>query len=252
MHFRSIAAIALPLLGLTAQALPVAMVVRDDLSFVENSGLGQAEKSAKGLGAALGSSGSSSNKQSNSNGGSSSKSNGNSNNNNGGNNNKSGKNNNGASKSQSAAKAARTRPCDEGDQSLQAGLQALITVHLGAQSTVTTLTEVVQKKNVNAADVTSFAANQKRLQQFLQTADLQLKMTDAIADDDSFAQPQLASLKKSTAAALSITNGLKNQASDVNTLKKLGQTLRTATGVVQDGVNNAVVDCFLPTNLVSG
>jgi hypothetical protein len=64
-----------------------------------------------------------------------------------------------ASATSSAASATRTRACDQGDQSLAAGLQASVVIGIGQQAAVATL-----QKAAAAAD---FADGQTRLQQFV-------------------------------------------------------------------------------------
>jgi len=154
----------------------------------------------------------------------------------------------GASSTSSAAAAARTRPCDQGDQSLAAGLQANTVVGIGLQASVATIQGLLAT-NGAASDIQDGIT---RLQQFLNTSTIQIQMALAIADDDSLAQPQLATLQSDLADQTTQVATLTGAASDNATLATLLTGFQTSTGTSQDGADNAVIDCFLPLTAVSG
>jgi len=153
-----------------------------------------------------------------------------------------------ASSTVTAASATRTRPCDQGDQSLAAGLQANVIVGIGEQASVLTIQSLLSSGGA-ASDIQDGIT---RLQQFISTSALQLQMATGIADDGSFAQPQLALLNSSLATQQSLTASLTGAASDNATLSQLLDSFTASTGDSQDGANNALIDCFLPLTAVSG
>jgi hypothetical protein len=153
---------------------------------------------------------------------------------------------NAATGTSSAASATRTRPCDQGDQSLAAGLQASVVIGIGQQASVVTL-----QNSTAAAD---FATAQTRLQQFVDTQSLQLQMAQAIADDGSFAQTQLKLLAASQTAQETLVKSLVggDVTSSAATLTQLAGSFLDSTNNAQDGAEQALIDCFLPINAVSG
>ncbi|KZP25688.1 hypothetical protein FIBSPDRAFT_1041292 [Athelia psychrophila] len=151
-----------------------------------------------------------------------------------------------ASSTQTAAAATRTRPCDQGDQSLAAALNSMVTVGLGQQASVLTLQGLIGGA---AAD---FQTGVDRLNQFSSTSDLLLQAATGIADDGSLAQPQLALLNTTSPAQAAMVKTLSGKAADNATLSTLLDSFVTSTGQAQDGAGQALIDCFLPTNTVSG
>jgi hypothetical protein len=145
-----------------------------------------------------------------------------------------------------AASATRTRPCDQGDQSLAAGLQAAVVISMGQQASILTL-----QNSTAAAD---FATNQQRLQQFTDTAGLQLQMAQGIADDDSFAQTQLGLLATSQATQETLVKSLVggDVTSSAATLTQLAQSFLDSTNNAMDGAEQALIDCTLPLTTLSG
>jgi hypothetical protein len=120
----------------------------------------------------------------------------------------------------------------------------MVPIGIGQQASVLTIQ--------NTTDAADFATAVTRLNQFISTQSLQLQMTQAIADDDSFAQPQLALLATSQTAQEGLAKGLVDVKTSADQLNQLLQSFQDSTGVAQDGVNNALIDCFLPTTAVSG
>ncbi|KAF7375622.1 hypothetical protein MSAN_00451100 [Mycena sanguinolenta] len=155
-------------------------------------------------------------------------------------------NSTGATSTSTAASATRTRPCDQGDQSLAAGLSAAVVIGIGQQASVLTL-----QNSTAAAD---FATAQQRLQQFTDTAALQLQMAQGIADDDSFAQTQLGLLATSQATQETLVKSLVggDVTTSADTLNQLLQSFLDSTNNAQDGAEQALIDCFLPLTAVSG
>ncbi|KAJ6489053.1 hypothetical protein C8R45DRAFT_929747 [Mycena sanguinolenta] len=155
-------------------------------------------------------------------------------------------NSTGATATSSAASATRTRPCDQGDQSLAAGLSAAVVIGIGQQASIVTL-----QNSTAAAD---FATNQQRLQQFTDTQALQLQMAQGIADDDSFAQTQLKLLATSQATQDTLVKSLVggDVTTSADTLTQLLQSFLDSTNNAQDGAEQALIDCFLPLTAVSG
>lgn len=151
-----------------------------------------------------------------------------------------------ASATQTAGSATRTRPCDQGDQALAAGLQASVVIGIGQQASVVTL-----QNSTAAAD---FATNQQRLQQFVDTQSLQLQMAQGIADDGSFAQTQLKLLAASQTAQEGLVKTLVggDVTASADTLTQLLASFLDTTNNAQDGAEQALIDCFLPLNAVSG
>ncbi|KAJ7239376.1 hypothetical protein B0H12DRAFT_1136098 [Mycena haematopus] len=151
-----------------------------------------------------------------------------------------------ASATSTAASATRTRPCDQGDQSLAAGLSAAVVIGIGQQASVLTL----QNSTADA----DFATAQQRLQQFTDTQALQLQMAQGIADDDSFAQTQLKLLAASQTVQEGLVKGLVggDVTSSADTLNQLLQSFLDSTNNAQDGAEQALIDCFLPLTAVSG
>jgi hypothetical protein len=145
-----------------------------------------------------------------------------------------------------AASATRTRPCDQGDQSLAAGLQAAVVISMGQQASILTL-----QNSTAAAD---FATNQQRLQQFTDTAGLQLQMAQGIADDGSFAQTQLGLLATSQATQETLVKSLVggDVTSSAATLTQLAQSFLDSTNNAMDGAEQALIDCTLPLTTLSG
>jgi len=153
--------------------------------------------------------------------------------------------NNTASSTSTANSATRTRPCDQGDQSLAAGLQAAVVIGIGQQASVAT----IQATN-NSAD---FQTAVTRLQQFTDTMGLQLQMAQGIADDDSFAQKQLKLLAASQTSQETAVKALTGSAQqNVQALNDLLNSFQASTDNAQDGAEQALIDCFLPVNAVSG
>jgi len=149
-----------------------------------------------------------------------------------------------------AASATRTRLCDMGDQSLAAGLQASVLVGIGQQASVVTLQGAL-------GNASSFADGVTRLQQFVDTAGLQLQMAQGIADDGSFAQTQLkllAASQTSQAASVKALNatGAATAATTNQTLTDLGASFLASTNNAQDGAEQALIDCGIPLNAISG
>jgi len=153
---------------------------------------------------------------------------------------------NAATGTSSAASATRTRACDQGDQSLAAGLQASVVIGIGQQASIVTL-----QNSTAAAD---FATAQTRLQQFVDTQALQLQMAQGIADDGSFAQTQLKLLAASQTAQATLVKSLVggDVTSSAATLTQLAGSFLDSTNNAQDGAEQALIDCFLPLNAVSG
>ncbi|KAK4699699.1 chitin synthase, partial [Phenoliferia sp. Uapishka_3] len=173
-----------------------------------------------------------------------------------------------ANSTSTAVAATRTRACDQGDQSLAAGLQALTVIGIGQQAAVNTLQTLVSDPKSAASDVSDAVT---RLQQFQDTATLQLQMAQLIADEGSFAQAQLQLvglfsllrakpriyarfLKLATATASQTTSikALTGTAADSAALATLLTSFATTTGNSEDGAGQALIDCFLPLNAVSG
>ncbi|KAF7317317.1 hypothetical protein HMN09_00467300 [Mycena chlorophos] len=160
-----------------------------------------------------------------------------------------------SSSTATAASSTRTRPCDQGDQSLASGLTSAVTVGLGLQASVLTLQNISTQADFSADD---FSTAVQRLQQFQDTMGLQIQMAQGIADDDSFAQPQLgllAAAQNETQASIDTLSGVKS-AADVtaaaSTLSTLLSSFLAVTNNAQDGAEQALIDCFLPTTAVSG
>jgi len=154
-------------------------------------------------------------------------------------------NNNTASATNSAAAATRTRPCDQGDQSLAAALQANVIIGIGQQASVVTLQGLAGGAQ---ADVQTAV---DRLNQFMNTSSLQLQVAAAIADEASLAQGQLSSLQSSLVDQQNLISSLTGTAADNDTLSSLLDSFVTSTGLSQDGAGLALVDCFLPLTAVS-
>jgi len=149
-----------------------------------------------------------------------------------------------------AVSATRTRPCDMGDQSLAGGLQASVLIGIGQQASVVTLQGAV-------GNASAFSDGVTRLQQFVDTAALQLQMAQGIADDGSFAQTQLKLLATSqTSQATSVkalsAAGAATAAATNQTLTDLLASFLDSTNNAQDGAEQALIDCFIPLNAVSG
>lgn len=149
-----------------------------------------------------------------------------------------------ASSTSTASAATRTRPCDQGDQSLAAGLQASVVIGIGQQASILTLQ--------NATAAADFTDGVTRLNQFISTQSLQLQMAQGIADDGSFAQTQLKLLAASQTAQEGLAKTLVDATTSADTLNQLLESFTTSTGVAQDGVDQALIDCFLPLTAVSG
>jgi len=149
-----------------------------------------------------------------------------------------------ASSTTTAASATRTRPCDQGDQSLAAGLQAMVVIGIGQQASVLTL-----QNSTAAAD---FATATTRLNQFISTQSLQLQMAQGIADDGSFAQTQLKLLATSQTSQETLAKSLVDAQTSADTLNQLLTSFTASTDNAQDGVGQALIDCFLPLTAVSG
>jgi hypothetical protein len=124
-----------------------------------------------------------------------------------------------------------------------------VIVGLGLQAATLTLQGLVNDSSSAASDISDATT---RLSQFLSTSALQVQMAAGIADDGSFAQPQLALLNSSLASQQSLVSSLTGSAADVDTLSQLLDSFVTSTGDSQDGQNNALIDCFLPTTTLSG
>jgi hypothetical protein len=131
-----------------------------------------------------------------------------------------------------------------GDQSLAAGLSALMTVGIGSQAAVLTLQ--------NTTDATDFATGVTRLKQFMSTAALQLQMAQGIADDDSFAQPQLALLATDQASQATTAANLVDATTSAADLTTLATSFLDSTNNAMAGAANALADCLIPLNAVSG
>ncbi|KAF9021720.1 hypothetical protein BDP27DRAFT_1439106 [Rhodocollybia butyracea] len=153
-----------------------------------------------------------------------------------------------ASGTTTAASATRTRPCDQGDQSLAAGLQANVIVGIGQQASVLTIQSLLASGGA-ASDVQDGIT---RLTQFLNTSALQIQMAAGIADSGSFAQPQLALLASAQSSQQQLVSSLTGTASDNSTLNQLLESFTASTDNSQDGASNALIDCFLPLTAVSG
>ncbi|KAJ7199002.1 hypothetical protein GGX14DRAFT_468557 [Mycena pura] len=160
-----------------------------------------------------------------------------------------------ATSTSTAASATRTRPCDQGDQSLAAGLTAAVVVGMGQQASVLTLQNISSQAAFSASD---FSDGVTRLQQFTDTMGLQLQMAQGIADDDSFAQTQLKLLAASQTDQDTQVKGLASvqSAADAqgaaDTLSTLLTSFLASTNNAQDGAEQALIDCFLPLTTVSG
>lgn len=160
-----------------------------------------------------------------------------------------------ATATSTAASATRTRPCDQGDQSLAAGLNAAVIIGMGEQASVVTLQNISSQAAFSASD---FSTGVTRLQQFVSTMGLQLQMAQGIADDDSFAQTQLKLLAASQTDQATQVQGLANvqSAADAqgaaDTLSSLLTSFLASTNNAQDGAEQALIDCFLPLTTVSG
>jgi len=160
-----------------------------------------------------------------------------------------------ATATSTAASATRTRPCDQGDQSLAAGLTAAVVVGMGQQASVLTLQNISSQAAFSAGD---FSDGVTRLQQFTDTMGLQLQMAQGIADDDSFAQTQLKLLAASQTDQDTQVKGLASvqSAADAqgaaDTLSTLLTSFLASTNNAQDGAEQALIDCFLPLTTVSG
>ncbi|KAE9399875.1 hypothetical protein BT96DRAFT_939043 [Gymnopus androsaceus JB14] len=122
-----------------------------------------------------------------------------------------------ASSTVTAASSTRTRPCDQGDQSLAAGLQANVIVGIGQQASVLTIQSLLASGGA-ASDIQDGIT---RLTQFLNTSSLQIQMATGIADDGSFAQPQLALLATAQSSQEQLVGTLTGTASDNSTLNQL-------------------------------
>jgi hypothetical protein len=132
-----------------------------------------------------------------------------------------------------------------GDQSLAGGMAAMVLIGIGQQASVVTL------QNTTAA--ADFADGVTRLQQFTDTQSLQLQMAQGIADEDSFAQTQLKLLATSQTAQEGLIKGLTGDATtDAATLTQLAGSFLDSTNNAQDGAEQALIDCFIPLNAVSG
>jgi len=138
----------------------------------------------------------------------------------------------------------KQRACDMGDQSLAAGLSALMTVGIGSQAAVLTLQ--------NATAAADFATGVTRLQQFISTAALQLQMAQGIADSGSFAQPQLALLATDQASQATAAGTLVDATTSAAALTSLGASFLDSTNNAMTGAANALADCRIPLNAVSG
>jgi len=138
----------------------------------------------------------------------------------------------------------KQRACDMGDQSLAAGLSALMTVGIGSQAAVLTLQ--------NATAAADFATGVTRLQQFISTAALQLQMAQGIADSGSFAQAQLALLATSQASQATAAGTLVDATTSAAALTSLGASFLDSTNNAMTGAANALADCLIPLNAVSG
>jgi len=154
-----------------------------------------------------------------------------------------------ATATSSAATIAKDRDCDQGDLSLSSGLETNTVVLLGMQAAVQTLLDLVSNGNSTSADISDATT---RLQQFMNTTTLQIQMATGIADDDSLAQPQLTELQSALNDQAELFNTLTGTNSDIDSLNKLADSAKTATGLSQDGSNNAIVDCNLSLTVISG
>jgi len=152
-----------------------------------------------------------------------------------------------ASATLTAASATRTRPCDQGDISLQFGLTANANVAIGEQAATVTLQGLLGSGS--ASDISTAIT---RLQQFVSTSALQLQMCEGIADSDSFAQPQLALLAESQDIQQKLVGALTGSASDNSTLTQLLTSFQANADNSQDGADNALIDCFTPLTVLSG
>jgi len=152
-----------------------------------------------------------------------------------------------ATSTSTASSSTKTRECDQGDQSLAAGLNAAVTVGLGLQASVVTLQ--------NASAAADFTDGVTRLQQFVDTMGLQIQMAQGIADDDSFAQTQLGLLASDQSSSAELVSGLSNvtsAADAADTLSTLASTFLDMTNNAQDGAGQALIDCSLPLTTISG
>jgi asparagine N-glycosylation enzyme membrane subunit Stt3 len=143
-----------------------------------------------------------------------------------------------------AASKTRIRDCDMGDQSLAAGLQAMTTIGIGQQAAVVTLQ--------GATAAADFAAGVTRLQQFVDTQGLQLQMAQGIADDGSFAQTQLKLLAASQTQQEAAVKTLVDAQTSAADLATLLTSFLTTTDNAQDGAEQALIDCRIPLNAISG
>jgi len=149
-----------------------------------------------------------------------------------------------ATSTSTAASATRTRPCDMGDQSLAGGLAASVLIGIGQQASIVTLQ--------NATAAADFSDGVTRLQQFISTQALQLQMAQGIADDGSFAQTQLKLLAASQTSQETLAKSLVDATTSADTLTQLAASFLDSTNNAQDGAEQALIDCFIPLNAVSG
>jgi len=131
---------------------------------------------------------------------------------------------------------------------LAVGLQANVIVGIGQQASVLTIQSLLASGGA-ASDIQDGIT---RLTQFLNTSSLQIQMATGIADDGSFAQPQLALLATAQSSQEQLVGTLTGTASDNSTLNQLLESFTASTDNSQDGAANALIDCFLPLTAVSG
>lgn len=86
----------------------------------------------------------------------------------------------------------------------------------------------------------------------MQTSALLIQAAQEIADDDSFAQPQLQILADQSSQTQLISQLTGDASTDAQTLDELFASFVQFTGLSQDGVDNALIDCFLPLTTISG
>jgi hypothetical protein len=119
-----------------------------------------------------------------------------------------------------------------------------MTVGIGSQAAIVTL------QNTTAA--ADFATGVTRLKQFMSTAALQLQMAQGIADDGSFAQPQLALLATDQASQATTAANLVDATTSAADLTTLATSFLDSTNNAMAGAANALADCLIPLNAVSG
>jgi len=160
-----------------------------------------------------------------------------------------------AGSSTPALPAGKNRPCDQGDQSLAASLSSAVIMGMGLQASVLTLQNISSQATF---DADGFNDGVTRLQQFQDTFTAQIQAATTIADDDSFAQPQIKLLTAavtSNAAAIKQLSGITSAAQATAAAGQLSTLLAgflSTTNDAQDGSVLALADCFLPLATVSG